>query len=84
MEAAYYIVGILITVFIIWALVDAATKPTWAWEAAGQNKTLIIVLLVVGIFCTIVGLVTGIVWFASIRPKVLAAAQGGGAAPPAY
>ena len=84
MNTAGYIIGTLVLIFVIWALVDAATKPTWAWEAAGQNKTLIVVLLVVGIFCGIVGLVTGIVWFASIRPKVLAAAQGGGAPPPAY
>jgi hypothetical protein len=83
-NTASWIIGVLVLIFVIWALVDAATKPTWAWEAAGQNKTLIVVLLVVGIFCGIVGIVTGIVWFASIRPKVLAAAQGGGAPPRDY
>ena len=60
-------------------IVDAAGKPTWAWEAAGQNKALYIVLFVIGIFCGLVGIIAGVIYLASVRPKVLAA---GGGPPP--
>jgi len=40
----------------IWVAVDASSKPPWAFERAGQNKTLWIVLPLVGIF--LCGLVT--------------------------
>jgi hypothetical protein len=55
----------------IWAIVDAVVRTESAWAAAGQNKTLWVVLLVV---CTFVvaplGLVLAIVYLASIRPKL--------------
>ncbi len=61
----------------IWAAVDAAGRPEWAFERAGTSKTLWIVLPIVGIFaCGLVGLVSAIAWFASYRSKVAAAAAG--------
>jgi uncharacterized membrane protein len=78
-EALYYVVGLILFVFVLWALIDAASKPSSAWEASGQNKTLWIVLLAVGLICGgIVGLIAAIVYLASIRPRVLAAQGGGG------
>ena len=84
-NAFLVIIGLVVFVFVLWALIDAATKPTWAWEAAGQNKTLWIVLFVVGLICTgLVGLVAAIIYLTSIRPKVLAAAEGGTPPTPGY
>ena len=69
---------LLVPVLAIWVAVDASSKPPWAYERAGQNKTLWIVLPIVGIFtCGLVTIAVAIVWFASIRPKVVAAAAGG-------
>ncbi len=63
----------------LWAAIDAAGRPEWAFERAGTNKTLWIVLPIVGIFaCGLVGLVSAILWFASYRRKVVAAATAGG------
>lgn len=59
----------------LWALIDAAMRPTWAWEAAGQNKTLWIVLNVAGLF--VCGLVIGLVYLLAIRPKVASGQTGG-------
>jgi len=79
-------------VLVIWGIADAAGRPEWAWTAAGQNKTLWIVLQAVGLIFCLVGLVLAIVYLASIRPKVQAAQQGiawglsgaSGAAPPGW
>jgi uncharacterized membrane protein YwzB len=58
-------------VLALWALIDAATRPESAFKAAGQSKVLWIILPIVGIFLfTFVGGVLGIVYLATIRPKV--------------
>ena len=57
-------------VVVVWGVVDASSHPNWAWEAAGQSKTLWIVLQVVGLFFCLVGLVLAIVYLAAIAPKV--------------
>ncbi|MGO8872291.1 MAG: DUF2516 family protein [Acidimicrobiales bacterium] len=58
-------------VLALWALVDAASRPAPAFQAAGQSKVLWIVLPIAGIFLfTIVGGIVGIVYLAVIRPKV--------------
>jgi hypothetical protein len=75
------IIAIVVLVLVVVALVDAASRPAWAWEQAGQNKTLWIVLFVVGIPCGLVGLVAAVIYASSIRPRVVAAQ---GSAPPPY
>jgi hypothetical protein len=63
------VVGSLVAA--LWALIDAATRPESDFRAAGQSKVLWIVLPIVGIFLfTFGGGVLGIVYLATIRPKV--------------
>ena len=50
----------------IWGIVDAATKPDHLWTATGQNKVLWIVLQIV------LGALGAIIYFAAIRPKLVA------------
>lgn len=74
------ILGVIALCFIfpVWAAVDAAGKPESAFERAGTSKTLWIVLPIVGIFvCGFVGIISGIIWFASTRPKVISAMSNG-------
>lgn len=71
------VVILLAPVLGIGIAIDASTKPAPAFERAGHSKTLWIVLPLVGIFlCGIltVPILAGI-WFAAIRPKVVAAEQ---------
>jgi hypothetical protein len=64
------VVGLALT---LWALIDACTRPAAAFRAAGQNKTLWIILPIIGFFLfSIVGAVLGLVYLLAIRPKVAA------------
>jgi hypothetical protein len=73
---------LVVPVLAIWVAVDASTKPDWAFEGAGQSKTLWIVLPLVGIIvCGIVTIGAAVVWFASVRPRVVTAASGGSPSP---
>jgi hypothetical protein len=64
------VVGLLVP---IWAIVDAASRPTSAFVAAGSSKTMWITLIVVFWLVTgIVGFVLACVYLASIRPRVKA------------
>jgi Protein of unknown function (DUF2510) len=61
---------------VIWGVVDAASHPAWAWQRAGQSKTLWIVLQAVGVLFCLVGFVFAIVYLATIAPRVRAAQRG--------
>jgi len=67
------IIGLLGFVIPIWAIVDAASRPSAAFSAAGSSKVMWISLIAVFWFITgIVGLILAVVYLASIRPRVRA------------
>jgi hypothetical protein len=67
------LVALVVVVIPIWAIADAATRPTGAFTAAGSSKGLWITLILVFWFFTgIIGLIVAIVYLASIRPRVKA------------
>jgi hypothetical protein len=61
----------------IWVAVDAGSLPDWAFERAGTSKTLWIVLPIVGVVaCGVVTIVAAIVWFSSVKSRVVSTARG--------
>ncbi len=67
------LVPVGVTVF---AIVDGAGRPEWAWQRAGQSKAVWIALEAVGIFACFLGLIMSIIYFATVRPKLVLAQQG--------
>jgi hypothetical protein len=60
----------------LWAVIDAISRPTAAFAAAGSSKALWLTLLLVFWFFTlVVGLVLSVVYLVSIRPRVRAATE---------
>lgn len=51
--------------------IDAALKPESAWQAANQNKLVWVLLQALSIFLSCLGLIVPIIYFVSIRPKVV-------------
>ncbi len=70
-------VGLFIAFVIpLWAIVDAISRPTAGFKAAGSSKALWLILLIVTWILTgLVGLILSVVYLASIRPRVRAATQ---------
>ena len=69
-----FVIGVLFIVPLIGGI-DALTKPDAVWQRAGENKLLWGLGQLLGaLFCGVVGLVFAIIYWASIRPKVIAAA----------
>lgn len=58
----------------IWGIVDAASRPEVAWQAAGQNKLLWVFLQALGVApFLLVGFISAVVYLVAIRPKVRSA-----------
>ncbi len=73
----FIIVGLVALGFTIWGVVDALQRPDAVWAAAGQNKTTWVVLMIVLAFLCGLGWVVALIYFLSIRPKLIAAQSGG-------
>jgi hypothetical protein len=71
----YLIIGLIPLAVTIWGIVDAASRPDWAWQRSGQSKVLWVVLQVVGIFVCL-GWIISIVYLAAIRPQIARNQQG--------
>ncbi len=73
----FLILGLAALGITIWGVVDALQRPDAAWQAAGQNKTTWVVLMIVLAFLCGLGWVVALVYLLSIRPKLIAAQSGG-------
>ena len=80
----FFIVGVGSIVIAIMAVVDASKYPEWAFQQTGSSKFVWQILPIVFLFlCGFVGGIMGLVWFASKRDAVAAAARSG-TPPPGY
>ncbi len=68
------IIFVVVLVIPIWALVDAGSRPSGAFKAAGSSKGLWIALIaLLTLFTGIIGMVIAIAYLVAIRPRVKAA-----------
>jgi hypothetical protein len=77
LTGALFIIFLIAKVIVIAALIDAAIRRDAAFVAAGkQTKVFWILVLVLGFFVSLVGVIAAIVYFVDVRPAVLAAGGG--------
>jgi MFS family permease len=60
----------------VWALLDAAGRPEWAWALAGRRRVMWIAAILFGVLTLVVGLVVSVVYLLRVRPEIAAAEQG--------
>jgi hypothetical protein len=65
----------------MWALLDVARRPQWAWALAGRRQVVWLALILVGILTVVGGLFLSLWYLLQVRP-LIAAAEAGDLRPP--
>ncbi len=60
----------------MWALLDAARRPEWAFAYVGRNRTTWVAVTGLGILFCVPGVIVAIYYLVKVRPQV-AAIEGG-------
>lgn len=60
----------------VWALLDAARRPRWAWALADRNQVAWMTMILAGILLVCAGLVISGWYLIRVRPVVAAAEAG--------
>jgi hypothetical protein len=72
------IIHLVVFVVVLGALIDAAIRPDRAFVAAGkQTKVFWCLILLVGVFIALVGIIAAIVYFVDVRPAIREIGGGG-------
>jgi hypothetical protein len=60
----------------VWALLDAARRPEWAWALAGRRRVVWMALILFGAMTVLVGLAVATMYLVRVRPAIAAAEEG--------
>jgi hypothetical protein len=63
-------------VLTLWALLDAARRPEWAWALAGRRRVVWMAAILFGAMTVVVGVVVSTAYLVRVRPAVAAAEEG--------
>lgn len=78
LHGAFLIIALAALVLRVFALVDAASRPEAAYTANGkQSKTFWLLVLIVGLFLTLIGLIAAIIYLVDVRPALRGPSGGG-------
>lgn len=70
------VVFLLPLAITVWAFLDAASRPSWAWGLSGRSRLLWMGLIAFGVFTVVGGLIISGIYLARIRPLVASAERG--------
>ena len=60
----------------LWALLDVARRPAWAWSLAERNQAMWMAFVLFG-FCSVIGgLIVSGIYLVRVRPRIAAAEAG--------
>jgi hypothetical protein len=60
----------------VWALLDAAHRPEWAWALAGRRRVAWMASIMFGVLTVVGGLIISSWYLAMIRPRIREAENG--------
>ena len=62
----------------VWALLDCAKRPQWAWALAGRRQVVWLAVILFGVISVVPGLVVSLLYLVRIRPVIARAEAGVG------
>lgn len=60
----------------VWALLDCARRPTWAWSLAGRNQVAWLGAIAFGVFLLLLGVAVSSWYLLRVRPRIAAIEAG--------
>jgi len=72
----WLLVGVLPLGLSIWALLDCARRPPWAWSFAGKSQLAWLGAICFGVLLLIFGVVISLWYLIRIRPMIAAVEAG--------
>jgi hypothetical protein len=60
----------------MWALLDAARRPQWAWALVGRRQVVWMAAIMVGVLTVVGGMAISLWYLVKVRPLVAAAENG--------
>jgi len=80
LHGAFFLIYLVVHVVVLVALIDAVIRRDAAYVAAGkQTKIFWVLILLVGFFISIVGIIAALIYFIDVRPAIRGM---GGSRPP--
>jgi hypothetical protein len=72
-SAVFFLLPLALTV---WALLDVASRPSWAWALAERNRVVWMTVIALGVLTLVGGIVVSTFYLVRVRPVVAAAERG--------
>lgn len=76
MVLVWLVVGLIPISLSVWALLDCARRPPWAWSFAGRSQVAWLGAIAFGVFLLIFGMAISLWYLLRVRP-VIAAIEAG-------
>lgn len=76
MVVGYLVVGLIPISLSLWALLDCARRPAWAWALAGRSQLIWLGAILFGVFLLIFGVAISAWYLLRIRPEIAAVEAG--------
>jgi len=72
----WLVIGVLPISLSMWALLDAARRPPWAWSLAGRSQVAWLGAIAFGVFLLLLGVAISGWYLIVVRPSIAAVEDG--------
>lgn len=76
MTIVWLIVAAIPISLTVWALLDAARRPAWAWSLANRSQLIWLTAIGFGLFLSFVGMAISLYYLWRVRPTIAAVEDG--------
>ncbi len=76
MVIVWLIIGLIPISLSVWALLDCARRPPWAWSFANRSQVAWLGAIAFGVFLLIFGMAISLWYLVRVRPQIAAIEAG--------
>lgn len=76
MVIIWLIIGVMPASLSVWALLDCARRPAWAWSLAGRSQLVWMGAILFGVFLLLLGMAISGWYLIVVRPAIAAIEAG--------